>query len=120
MVTYGLIDIDDFTTYNQINGFEKGNDILVKFLELGENILKPKIWTKFGSDEYLFVINGSFNDNNSSILELFKRNEDFLNITISIGVSEQIVDVEIREVINLLKVNLLTDKAHGKKKICVT
>ncbi|HTJ48698.1 MAG TPA: GGDEF domain-containing protein [Cyclobacteriaceae bacterium] len=120
MVTYGLIDIDNFTAYNQINGFEKGNDILIEFLKLGQKTLNPKTWGKFGSDEYLFVLNGSFNEHNHSIFELLKRSKEVLNITISIGVSEQVVNVEVKEIINLLRVNLLTAKGHGKNRICVT
>lgn len=120
MFTYGLVDIDDFTTYNINYGFEKGNEILSTFEYVAQGILVPKIWKKLGSDEFIFVLEKSFLDNKQNILMILHKCKESLGITVSIGLSEQQFYYELEVVVNTLRVNLLTAKKYGKNKICLT
>lgn len=119
MVIYGLIDIDDFTTFNLINGFEKGNEILRMLEDISIRALEPNVWRKLDSDEFIFLMDGSFEENRQKFSDLLLNSKKQLKITISIGLSELKFECGFEQIINQLKSNLLIAKCNGKNKFCL-
>lgn len=117
---YGLIDIDNFRSFNLKNGFEEGNSALMKFENLATSFLNPTNWKRLGGDEFLFECQGTFEQNKIEISNLLSQSESFLAITCSIGLVELNISVQFEQIINNLKYNMLIAKANGKNQFCLT
>jgi len=120
MVIFGLIDIDDFTLFNLSNSFERGNYILHQFKELAKTILCPLDLRKLDADEFIFYLQGSYDENKENLTKLFLESENQLAIKISVGLVESTRIFDYKEVINQLRINILEAKKYGKNKICLT
>ena len=120
MIVFGLIDIDEFTSFNLSNSFEKGNIMLNELEGVATTILSPIEWRKLDADEFIFYLHGSFKDNKHNLSTLLLKCEHNLGITISIGLAESTKYLNFEQVINQLRVNLLTAKKYGKNKMCLT
>ncbi len=116
---YGLIDIDNFYSYNLKNSFEQGNELLKNLeIRLVES-LNPIEWRKLDSDEFLFSLHGNFIENRILITEALKRINREFKINLSIGIKESISECTFKELIFTLKSSLLIAKQNGKNIICV-
>lgn len=114
--TLFYFDIDNFSSYNKTNSFEKGNLILEKLCVIFESSLFVEEWLKIDSDEFLIRCNGNFDENKKNIFELLNATNEKLNITFSIGATDKKFYSAEQNFIHL-KSNLSMAKQLGKNKI---
>lgn len=119
MNLYGLADIDNFSKFNHEFGYEKGNIILKLLEDLLKEKLTPVFLKRLDSDEFIFQLAGSFNENDKIIFDLLKASYDKLGITISIGLVESDNNFDFKLNIGYLMSNMLIAKKYGKNKICL-
>lgn len=119
MNTYGLLDIDNFSEFNKLFGYERGNRLLIETEITLQESLKPLYAAKLNSDEFIFHLNGSFLENKNSLLFLLSNLNKKFDITASIGILEVRRNFDFDKIINHLMTNMLYAKINGKNKIYV-
>jgi|GEM_PF-2123588 len=116
--TLCLLDIDDFTDFNRLNSFEKGDNILSQLSNKIKQIPTIKNIVRIDSDEFLFSCLGNFEMNKEHLFILMQTIQIELEITASIGVTEyNSFTTSSKYVLNKLKRNMLTSKCFGKNKL---
>ena len=113
-----LLDIDDFTTYNLLNSYEKGDNILNQLSDIIKRIPALNNLTRVDSDEFLFSCFGNFEMNKENLFLLMQTIQSELKLTVSIGVTERNSFTTSSEyILSKLKRSLLTAKDFGKNKL---
>jgi len=86
-----LIDIDNFSSYNQKNNYLQGDKILKKIAELIEvNIRKVDIATRYSQDQFAIVITESNLNGSMKVSERIRESIEqnlTLGLTVSIGMA---------------------------------
>ncbi|MBL1233207.1 MAG: GGDEF domain-containing protein [Flavobacteriales bacterium] len=119
MNVYGLVDIDNFTLFNHKYGYEQGNKVLESLESLINEILTPLFSKRVNSDEFIFKLNGSFEENDKILFDLLSVVNDRLGITISVGLKEADDKFNYKQNINKIMSAMLIAKRNGKNKICL-
>jgi GGDEF domain-containing protein len=113
-----LLDIDDFTTFNLLNSYEKGDTILNQLSDTIKQIPALNNLTRVDSDEFLFSCFGNFEINKKNLFLLMQTIQSELKITVSIGVTERNSFTTSSEfILSKLRRGLLTAKDFGKNKL---
>ena len=116
--TFCLLDIDDFTTFNLLNSYEKGDTILDQLSDTIKQIPALNNLTRVGSDEFLFSCLGNFEMNKKNLFLLMQTIQSELKVTVSIGVTERnSITASSEYILNKLRRGLLTAKDFGKNKL---
>lgn len=113
-----LLDIDDFTTFNLLNSYEKGNTLINQLSDTIKQIPEFNNLIRVDSDEFLFSCFGNFEVNKKSLFLLMQTIESELMVTVSIGVTEHNPSMTSSEyILSKLRYGLLTAKNFGKNKL---
>jgi GGDEF domain-containing protein len=113
-----LLDIDDFTTYNLLNSYEKGDLLLSQLSDTIKEMPTFDSLTRVDGDEFLFSCFGNFETNKKDLFLLMQTIQNKLDITVSIGVTEQpSFSASSEQILNKLRCSLLTAKDFGKNKL---
>lgn len=116
--TFCLLDIDDFTTYNLLNSYEKGDLLLSQLSDTIKEMPTFDSLTKVDSDEFLFSCFGNFETNKKDLFLLMQTIQNKFEVTVSIGVTEQpSSSASSEQILNKLRCGLLTAKDFGKNKL---
>jgi len=91
-----FMDLDNFKTVNDTYGHKKGDEVLIQFARLIENVMpKESIVSRLGGDEFASIIKGDSSGKHcidiarrllDSVRELKKRDRAFEVISVSIGI----------------------------------
>lgn len=119
-----MIDIDNFSKYNQINGREKSDKLLKKFAGLlKENLPMTDIICRQAQDQFLVLLTETKRD---EALALAKSSKDAIkialkdeNITCSIGISRFIIGMTGQEFFLQANLGLYMAKEAGKSEACL-
>ena len=127
-----MIDIDDFKKVNDTYGHQKGDEVLTRIGEfLNENVREMDMAVRYGGEELAVImpdtlLNQSFDisdrlRNDISKLRFYienTNNEDYFNVTISIGVSQTNDLINTSEkLIATADESLYRAKNNGKNKV---
>jgi GGDEF domain-containing protein len=113
-----LLDIDDFTTFNLLNSYEKGDTLLNQLSDTIKQIPEFNNLTRVDGDEFLFSCFGNFEVNKKSLFLLMQTIQSELKVTVSIGVTERNPSMTSSEyILSKLRRGLLTAKDFGKNKL---
>lgn len=113
-----LLDIDDFTTFNLFNSYERGNTLLDQLSYTIKQIPALNKITRVDSDEFLFSCFGNFEMNKRNLFLLMQTIQSELKITVSIGVTElNSFTTSSDYILSKLRRGLLTAKDFGKNKL---
>lgn len=112
-----LIDIDSFSTFNRKHGFERGNEILSKIYDSLKRIINPDSLAYLGSDEFYFSTDKNWSNPNSPVFYFMQSIKNELDITVSIGITQNSKLKQPDEIMSLLKSNVLQAKSNGKNLI---
>lgn len=94
-----FIDIDHFKHYNDLNGHQKGDEILKRVAGLiGEGIRKEDVLARYGGEEFAIILPDACRDRGLDIAENIRKivqdtyivgqeNQPSGNLTISIGIA---------------------------------
>ena len=115
-----MIDIDDFGNYNFQNTFEKGNNVLKGINEILQLNIEPIEWKKLDGDEFLFTVEGSFDEHTKALTSAMVSVYNDYGLTLSLGLIELEEKKEWKDTIAELRGNLFTAKIQGKNKICIS
>lgn len=116
--TYCLLDIDDFTTFNLLNSYEKGDTLINQLSDAIRKIPEFNKLTRVDSDEFLFSCYGNFEENKKNLFHLMQTIQNELKATVSIGVTEHNPSMISSEyILKKLRRGLLTAKDFGKNKL---
>jgi diguanylate cyclase (GGDEF)-like protein/PAS domain S-box-containing protein len=119
-----MIDLDNFSNYNQKNGRPKGDELL-KIVAglLKENLRTTDILCRQAQDQFLVILLETKKD---EALDLSKKVKDSLqtaltdkNITCSIGMSRFILGMTAQEFFLQANVGLYMAKVNGKNEACI-
>jgi len=119
-----MIDLDNFSDYNQINGRQKGDELLKTVGGLlKENLRTTDILCRQAQDQFLAILLETKKD---EALELSKKVKDSLQaaltekkITCSIGMSRFILGMSAQEFFLQANVGLYMAKVNGKNEACL-
>ncbi len=113
-----LLDIDDFTTFNILNSYEKGNSIIYQMPVFIKRIPTIHKLVRIDSDEFIFSCFGSFESNKKYLFTLMQSVQNEMNVTVSIAVTENdIFTYSYEYTLNKLKEGVITAKCYGKNKL---
>ncbi|TKB99960.1 nucleotidyl cyclase domain-containing protein [Pedobacter cryotolerans] len=113
-----LLDIDDFTTFNLFNSYERGNTLLDQLSYTIKQIPALNKITRVDSDEFLFSCFGNFEMNKKNLFLLMQTIQSELKITVSIGVTERNSFTTSSDyILRKLRLGLLIAKDFGKNKL---
>ena len=119
-----MIDLDDFSKYNQENGRQKGDELLKTVAGLlKENLRASDILCRHTQDQFLAILLETKKDD---AVILSKKVKDALqaaltdkNITCSIGMSRFILGMTAQEFFLQANVGLYMAKVAGKNEACL-
>ncbi|OGX24569.1 MAG: hypothetical protein A2Y03_10125 [Omnitrophica WOR_2 bacterium GWF2_38_59] len=119
-----MIDIDNFSKYDQINGREKSDNLLKKFAGLlKENMPMTDIICRQAQDQFLVLLTETKRD---EALAVAKSCKDAIkialkdeNITCSIGISRFIIGMTGQEFFLQANLGLYMAKESGKSEACL-
>jgi diguanylate cyclase (GGDEF)-like protein/PAS domain S-box-containing protein len=119
-----MIDLDNFSDYNQKNGREKGDELLKTVAGLlKENLRTTDILCRQAQDQFLVILLETKKD---EALDLSKKVKDSIqvaltdkNITCSIGMSRFILGMTAQEFFLQANVGLYMAKVAGKNEACI-
>lgn len=115
----GYIDLDNFSQFNQLNGYEGGNSFLEKFKSLLEDkSYKTELLNSIG-DEFIVGINCSSDSIKETTISLLRNTFEFSKVTFSIGLVDCRNGYSAKAVIEKAMQSMLIAKKHGKNKICI-
>lgn len=119
-----MIDIDNFSDYNQKNGRPKGDELLKTVAGLlKENLRTTDILCRQAQDQFLAILLETKKD---EALDLSKKVKDAIqvalkdkNITCSMGMSRFILGMTAQEFFLQANVGLYMAKVNGKNEACL-
>ncbi len=85
-----FMDLDDFKSFNDTYGHEKGDEILKKLADVVMNRLRrDDIFIRYGGDEFVIILNGCDTESAVEIVEEIRRNfENSVGLSFSYGISD--------------------------------
>ncbi len=119
-----MIDLDNFSAYNEKNGRDKGDELLKTITNLlKENLRTTDILCRQAQDQFLAVLPETKRD---EALALAKTVKDAIqaaltdkNVTISIGMSRYIIGMTVQEFFLQANLGLYMAKEAGKNEACL-
>nr|WP_288218780.1 GGDEF domain-containing protein [uncultured Clostridium sp.] len=120
-----MMDIDNFKKINDVYGHIIGDKVLVESASLIRNLIGPEdIVGRYGGEEFIIILKNR-NNNFKDTLERIRRgieqlsieinNDEYINITVSIGVAKfDVKNMTLEENIALADKSLYKAKNLGK------
>jgi diguanylate cyclase (GGDEF)-like protein len=121
-LTVAMLDIDNFKKYNDTNGHEAGNKLLVSLAEaLRHNTRNCDILTRYGGEEFVIVFPETKPDESSMVAQRICRSlESTLGVTITVGLACLPQDtLNGDELIKMADKAMYWGKTNGKNRIVV-
>lgn len=116
---HGLIDIDDFSFYNSIYGFQQGNELLEQISSFARQYIKAEYWLHIDGDEFLFSTTEEDSQRfKNNIFKFMQVVNSDLGVSVSIGLTETSHLNKPTAILSKLKSNVLLAKKSGKNLLC--
>jgi len=130
-----MLDVDDFSEYNQVHGYSSGDNVLKQISKIiKENIRQTDVISRYGPDEFGMIM--SETKLNKAILagerikekisysiftedEARKSSLGMSKLTVSLGIAEHRVGLSKDELINRVISALEEARKQGKNHLCV-
>lgn len=126
-----ICDIDKFKFINDTYGHNIGDLVLKEVSKLLKNIFKRQndFVVRWGGEEFVIILNNIDENNTIKIAELIRKsvealaikiNDDYLKVTISIGICYKIPNIndDINYFIEKADKNLYKAKNNGRNQVC--
>jgi diguanylate cyclase (GGDEF)-like protein len=117
-----MLDIDNFKKYNDTNGHEAGNRLLVNLAQtLRHNTRNCDLRTRYGGEEFVIVFPETTPAESSIVAQRICRSlENNLGITVTIGLASlPINSINAEELIKMADRAMYWGKRNGKNQIVV-
>jgi diguanylate cyclase (GGDEF)-like protein len=121
-LSVAMLDIDDFKKYNDTNGHEAGNKLLVNLaLTLRHNTRNCDLLIRYGGEEFVIVFPETTPDESSVVAQRICRSlETSLGVTVTIGLASLPRDtLNSEELLKMADKAMYWGKRNGKNQIVV-
>jgi diguanylate cyclase (GGDEF)-like protein len=121
-LSVAMLDIDDFKKYNDTNGHEAGNKLLVSLAQtLRHNTRNCDLLTRYGGEEFVIVFPETMPDEINVVAQRICRSlETTLGVTVTIGLASLPKDtLNSEELIKMADKAMYWGKRNGKNQIVV-
>jgi len=121
-LSVAMLDIDDFKKYNDTNGHEAGNKLLVNLaLTLRHNTRNCDLLIRYGGEEFVIVFPETTPDESSVVAQRICRSlETSLGVTVTIGLASLPRDtMNSEELLKMADKAMYWGKRNGKNQIVV-
>lgn len=123
-----LLDIDNFKDFNDTHGHLEGDKILVRLGKIIKSCLRAMDSAyRYGGEEFTIILPGTHGEEARTVAERLRRsvsNEDFsdgkisdLKITISIGLTQYLIDEEVSSFVQRADQAMYQSKQSGRNKV---
>lgn len=123
-----LLDIDNFKDFNDTYGHLEGDKILVRLGKIIKSCLRAMDSAyRYGGEEFTIILPGTHGEEARTVAERLRRsvsNEDFsdgkisdLKITISIGLTQYLIDEEVSSFVQRADQAMYQSKQSGRNKV---
>lgn len=118
-----MIDIDDFKSVNDIYGHDTGDQVLIGVAEIMREVTRESDFVcRWGGEEFLLMIHGTVSDAYQVAERIrvtvaaknFTCKETKFHVTLTIGVAEYQLGLQIRTLVDTADQKLYYGKKHGK------
>ncbi len=121
-LSVAMLDIDDFKKYNDTNGHEAGNKLLVNLaLTLRHNTRNCDLLIRYGGEEFVIVFPETTPEESSVVAQRICRSlETSLGVTVTIGLASLPKDtMNSEELLKMADKAMYWGKRNGKNQIVV-
>jgi diguanylate cyclase (GGDEF)-like protein len=122
-ISFMMLDIDDFKSYNDKFGHQQGDEVLRIIAKTIEQTLKrpSDFVARWGGEEFAILLSNTGVEGALKIAELIRVNVEKTNITVSIGVNTQSPEQSssLESFISVADKELYKAKGMGKNRVCI-